>query len=698
LSAARVTASQVLDLISMEPVGRRFQIDEDALGRVQEWVGSAGIRWGIDSLQRSSRGLGGLRANTWDSGLDRLLVGIGMADEDCRLFGDIVPLDDVSGPDVDLAGRVAELIARLNQALHDLAGRAPIGAWIEALSRATETMAQAAPSEAWQHEQLRRILQDVGVEAQVSGVSGAEGELDLAEVRALFADRLAGRPTRANFRTGDLTICTLVPMRSVPHRVVCLLGLDDEVFPRHQGEDGDDLLLAEPHVGDREPRSEDRQLLLDALLAAQEAVVITYAGRDQRTNQPKPPAVPVSELLDVIDRTVRLESDGAKARTRIMTEHPLQPFAPVNFTNTGLRHRGPWSFDPVQLRAAESRQTDRVSVPPFLSGPLPPRESGVVELAALVRFVEHPAKEFLRERLSLYVGGSDSIKDAIPLELDALEKWGVGDRLLEARLEGASPEDALAAEVARGLLPPSPLDAAILDEVAPCVERILDRFGAEPCTSSPSASYEVNVELPDGRYLIGSVSDVRDGTIITCTYSRLRPKQRLAAWVRFLALSASRPDLEVAAVAFGLGKKPYKGVSPVARSAFWPLSGPPASRREAAISRLVILVDLYERNLREPLPIFCRTSAEAVEAARFSDDWESPARKAWESGYNRYGENEEPEHVRLYGDEAPLQRFLDERPRTDDPASSRPAYSRFELYAHLLWDDVIDHPERLDNA
>src|SRR5204862_390402 len=124
-------------------------------------------------------------------------------------------------------------------------------------------------------------------------------KLALAELRALLADRLAGRPTRANFRTGHLTVCTLYPMRSVPHRVVCLLGLDDGAFPRKAPRDGDDLMLEEPHIGERDPRSEDRQLLLDALLAATDNLVITYAGNDERTNIRRPPAVPVGELLDV---------------------------------------------------------------------------------------------------------------------------------------------------------------------------------------------------------------------------------------------------------------------------------------------------------------------------------------------------------------------------------------------------------------
>src|SRR5207245_6325989 len=133
------------------------------------------------------------------------------------------------------------------------------------------------------------ILDELIDQASLAGAASAV-PLNLADVRALLAERLKGRPSRANFRTGHLTICTLVPMRSVPHRVVCLLGLDDGVFPRHTERDGDDLIHADPRVGDRDARSEDRQLLLDAVLAATDRLVITYAGRDERTNFVRPPA------------------------------------------------------------------------------------------------------------------------------------------------------------------------------------------------------------------------------------------------------------------------------------------------------------------------------------------------------------------------------------------------------------------------
>ena len=162
-------------------------------------------------------------------------------------------------------------------------------------------------------------------------------------MRELLADRLRGRPSRANFRTGHLTVCTLVPMRSVPHRVVCLLGLDDGAFPRHGGPDGDDVLERLPAPGDRDVRAEDRQLLLDALLAAGDHLVITYSGRDERTNAPRPPSVPIGELLDVIDATA--VATAGRAREHVVVEHPLQPFDDRNFEPGALAAGHPWSFD-----------------------------------------------------------------------------------------------------------------------------------------------------------------------------------------------------------------------------------------------------------------------------------------------------------------------------------------------------------------
>ncbi len=260
---------------------------------------------------------------------------------------------------------------------------------------------------------------------------------------------MKGKPTRANFCTGHLTVCTLVPMRSIPHRVVCLLGLDDGSFPRHIERDGDDLTARNQRVGDPEVRSEDRQLLLDALLAARDHLVVTYTGRDERSNLPRPPAVPVGELLDVVDHTVRVAH--GRARDRLVIAHPLQPFDPRNFEPGVLVQGAPWSFDALHLAGARAALTPRHGAPSFLEQPLDPYESNPIGLDQVERFLRHPVRAFLRERLNVSLRNKTrDFEDAIPIVLDALEEWQIADRVLQARLAGASLEACLEAERARG--------------------------------------------------------------------------------------------------------------------------------------------------------------------------------------------------------------------------------------------------------
>ena len=187
--------------------------------------------------------------------------------------------------------------------------------------------------------------------AEVLATAGPRGDtvMRLPDIRALLGRHLAGRPTRANFRTGTLTVCTMVPMRSVPHRVVCLVGLDDGVFPRLGIVDGDDVLARNPMTGERDIRSEDRQLLLDAIGAATEKLVITYTGANEYSGQDRPPAVPLAELLDTLDMTTT-----EKVRDRFVVKHPLQPFDIRNVIpgKLGTPDDTPFTFDPTVLRAA----------------------------------------------------------------------------------------------------------------------------------------------------------------------------------------------------------------------------------------------------------------------------------------------------------------------------------------------------------
>jgi exodeoxyribonuclease V gamma subunit len=556
-------------------------------------------------------------------------------------------------------------------------------------------MAESAAHERWQHDELRAVLSGVADEVgdlstPAPGIASGP-ELELAEVTELLEDRLRGRPTRANFRTGDLTVCTMVPMRSVPHRVVGLLGLDDGVFPRGSDHDGDNVLLADPRVGERDARAEDRQLLLDALLAARDHVIVTFEGRDLRTNQPRPPSVPVAELLDVVDRTLQLP-DGARARERVLVEHPLQSFDPRNFTPGELGGPCSFGFDPVNLEAARALRAPNAHRHPFLDAPLPPLAVDTVDLEDLVRFVQHPVRAFLRTRFGLFLTDrEETLHDDIPIVLDPLERWSVGDRLLTQRLAGMPYPLVETAERARGSLPPGKLADELLSQVEEEVGAIARVVEELPCWAGAAESSGVQIHMVDGRTVSGSVSQVYGGVILHATFSKLRPKQRLAAWVRFVALTAASPDRSVSAITVGRGDRGKVRTSKLA-----PLDPNPATASELAAGYLSTLVDLWERGMREPLPLYCATS-EAWAAARTDSDPRAPARSAWQSadGSTIPGEDVDPYHRLVLGGVVPFADVLVAPPAAyeDGPGWASGESTRFGRLARRLWDPICAHED-----
>jgi exodeoxyribonuclease V gamma subunit len=691
LADGRLTASQVLDLADREPVRRRFGFDDEDLGRLQEWVAQSGIRWGLDAEHRAPFKLTALPSGTWRAGLERVLLGVTMTEDGHRRFAEVLPLDDVESGVIGLAGRFAELIARLAACVDAFSTPKAIDAWAHAIGAAADALTASKARDSWQRAQLQRILDDLLAEATAATTS-ATSELALAEVRALIAERLAGRPTRANFRTGHLTICTLVPMRSVPHRVVCLLGLDDGAFPRKAPHDGDDLTLDDPHVGERDPRSEDRQLLLDALMAAGDRLIVTYTGNDERTNALRPPAVPVGELLDVIDATVRREE--GLAREQVLVRHPLQPFDVRNFTPGALVRDRPWSFDAVMLEGGRALSGPRRPPETFLPTPLPALTSSVVEVEDLVRFVEHPVRAFLRRRLGIGVRDySEELADGLPVELHGLERWGVGDRLLRARLAGVDGRTAALAEIARGTLPPGVLGLPVIAELSPLVEAILREADALTTDDRDPCSIDVRVELADGRALTGTVPGVKGDLLLATTFSRVAAKHRLAAWVRLLALTAAHPDRGLSAATVGRGQG-----AGVAVARLLPLAADAAARRETALEQLATLLDLFDRGMREPLPLFCATSAAYARAAVAGHDPAAAAVKAWGSGYRFDGEDAEPEHELVLGGRRGLDELLAEPARADEqgPGWAIQEPTRLGRLARRLCDGLLANEELIE--
>ena len=626
LAGSRVTATEVLNLAQSAPVRARFGFTDDDLENITDWVREANIRWGFDQEHRTLYGVDFVH-NTWQFGLDRVLAGVALSDDSQSWIQNTLPLDDVGSNSVELAGRLTEFVDRLQRVVDSLSGTRSLRDWLTALVEGITLITRIDDADAWQFSQMEREFNDV---CAYAGAREATA-LRLPDLHALLHQHLAGRPTRANFRTGTLTVCTMVPMRSVPHRVVCLVGLDDTVFPRIGAIDGDDALARHPMTGERDVRSEDRQLLLDAIGAATDTLVITYTGANDYTGQQRPPAVPLAELLDALDITT-----GGGVRDAIVVRHPLQPFDARNVEPGALVPGTPFSFDTSVLRAARAATAHREDRPAFVSGPLPSAApDGDVGLADLLAFFRDPVKGFFRALDFTFPADVEGVEDAMPVEIDNLQEWTVGDRMLGDILRGMSPDRARQAEWCRGTLPPGTLGWRKATEIRD--QAALLAAEALPLRTDPARAIDVNLDLGGGRRLTGTVSPVFGTRLVTATYSRLDGKHLLAAWIPLLALNAYVPERDWSAVCVG---RPKRGTRPRREHLGQP--------QVPAIELLADLVAIYDAGRREPLPLPLKTSFAWAEARHSGDDPTDAASRRWRSGMFP-GDDRQPAHVQAWG-------------------------------------------------
>ena len=626
----RMTATDVLDLLGMEAIRARFGIVGEDLDVLRTWITESGIRWGVDDADRAAADQPRRRENTWRFGLDRLLLGHAMGGDNRDLFHEVLPYEDIEGTAAELLGRLTDFCEALFTLRAELEGPHPLTSWRDALSSALERMVATTRQTADQHQRIRGALADLAARAERAGFGEA---IDIDALRAQLELAMQRSASAHGFLAGGVTFCALVPMRTIPFRIVCLLGMNDDLFPRTQRPFGFDLMAQHPRPGDRSPREDDRYLFLEALSSARQRLIITYVGQSIRDNTEIPPSVVVSELLDALDDSFRIPGSGDTPRPSVATgaaepgetlplpfspraqgarhaasqpvrehvvvRHPLQPFSPRYFQPDSRL----FSYASSYCDGAQTLVQPRRTPAPFLATPLPPPGEGAqtVELDNLVRFFEHPSRAFLQRRLQLYLGGDTPIvEDREPMEVDQLGAWEIGHDLLERCVRGEDLGTAFAAVRASGVLPVGVPGECVYADLRPPVE-LIGRRARELMTGGHCAPVEVHVQCGDFR-ITGVLHDLWPAGLIRHQFSRLGGRHELGVWIRHLVLNLLAPST-CKRTSYIVGRAANDDPAVVVR--FGPVSDPAATLRE--------LLHLYWIGQTYPLPLFPRTSRLYVE-------------------------------------------------------------------------------------
>ncbi len=686
----RMTAADVLDLLRIAAIRERFGIEAEEVDVVRAWIDQAGVRWGIDAAHRRAHGQPEIAQNTWRFGLDRLLVGYAMPGEERRMFAGTLPYDDVEGSAGVLLGKVADFCTTLFRFHDELSAPRTLDEWRDDLGRLLGAMVASNDHTADQHHAIRKALESLAERARSVEFTD---RLSFDAARDLVRSEIAEARTSRGFLSGGVTFCELVPMRAIPFRVVCLLGMNGDAFPRVRRPLGFDVVARHPRRGDRSAREDDRYLFLEALLSARDRLWISYVGQSVRDNTELPPSVVVSELLDTLGESFIVPDDGASSdddpnelpseraqrriRERVVVRHPLQPFSPRYFSGEEPRLV---SYAAAYYCGAQALVGPRHPAPRFVPAPLAAEAPREVTVDELVRFFEHPARAFLQRSLLLSLGKDAApLDNREPLELDQLDRWAIGQQVLTRVLEGEDRELPLTILRGKGLLPLGVPGDCVYRELVPEVEEIAQR-ARRATAGEPRPPFEVDAEL-DGVRITGRIGDLFERGHVRVQFSRLGRRSEVATWIRHLLIDAfAPPDVPRCTTIVG---RP-------AGSAAYEVCFRPAPNAQELLRRLLAL---YRIGSMLPLPFFPSTSRVYVAALRAPNPKEparalEDARRAWDSerGDSSYERTDDYNRLAFAGCD-PLEAAV-VVPDVDAPLT-------FASVAEDVFGPLLDHREEL---
>jgi len=634
LNNSRMSVNRVMALLELPEIQEKFGIPESEIEILERWISETKIRWGIDAEHRRKIGLPVFSENTWKAGIERLLLGYAIPGFGRKMFSGILPYDHIEGSEAKTLGKFLEFFDRLINIVDSLNQARTLSGWSKVFSDIIEQFFAPEQDSEPEIHILRGILEDM---SKKETLSGFDESITIEVVKSYLGGLLENEHLRRGFISGGVTFCAMLPMRSIPFKVVCLVGMNTDAYPRETKTLEFDLMAKQPRIGDRNRRNDDKYLFLEALLSARNKFYISYVGQSIQDNARIPPSVIVSELIDCIKEGFGFSEE------QVVSIHRLQAFSPEYFKkNSNLFSYSYENF------IASSKMFDRKEMPPLISTALaePDKKWKDLSIKELNDFFNNPAKYLLEKRLRIYLNERARILDEREnFHLDHLGKYMLDQELVTKRLSGSSLKDIYPLIKAYGDLPHGKVGECIYNKMSldaeDFVRKIKDRV-----KEIRIEDLDVDLDIAGFR-IFDRISDVYENGLIKTIYANTKPKYLLNTWIYHLVVCVLHQD-KSSVQSYLLCKDAAFELMHVSN----------------ALDILKYLLNSYWRGMSEPLHFFPVSSFEYASTILLKNRIQPTALKAaqrkWSGSDFSRGESEDPYFERCFSKNNPLDEDFEE--------------------------------------
>ena len=515
LSQSRFGWQSVLDLLEQPVVYPGFGLSETDLELIKNWLESTHVRWGKSAKHRQELGLPEFNENTWQASLDRLLMGYAVGIDD-DFIDDVLPYPEIEGSSALALGGLCEFMQLLFKASTEFKQPKTLKTWSAQLYYyADQFLAEVNQPE---RQQLNELLTELS--AEITLVHN-----DTVELRVIVSwlkDKVSERKSANGFLRGQLTFCSMLPMRSIPFKVIALLGMNEGEFPKIDRNPTFDLLTHNFRKGDRSRRADDRYQFLEILLSTRQKLIITYIGQSISQNQVIPPSVVINELLEVLQENYQL--------TDLIIRHPLQPFSPRYFNGTPDL----FSFSEADCETARALFAPKPEPVPWWQGTINTEPEDIIDLNDLFSFFRHPQRFFLRRQMGVHFYGIESTaEEREPFAMQELDTYSIYHEWIRETLRGKAVS--VRKLQAQGRWLSGALGELEFDRHQELVNEFVGRIKAKNL-GEPLEDLSVDLKIKDYR-LAGKLANRYENGSLFYRYANLKGKDFICAWLHHLIIN-----------------------------------------------------------------------------------------------------------------------------------------------------------------
>lgn len=514
------SAEELLEFFDVNAIREQFKLANEDLNILKHWIKASGIRAELNIEQAE----GWRNYNSWENGLNRLLLGTSLTEEN-GIWENSLAFNESYGLNAELVGILANFIEKITAWAQFIQASHSIAEWQAELLKLKNALYQDNDKTSYS---LAKIEDEIHKLVGLIENAKYQEKLDIEIIAALLTEKLGNEKNHLHFLAGSVNFCTLLPMRAIPFKVVCLLGMNEADFPRQHSVNSFDLMQFAPRKGDRAKRDDDRYLFLEALLSAQDYFYISYIGQSLTNKEEKHPSVLVAQLIDYL-----IEYADIERKEELVQLHPMTIFSPKNFTKEYGSYQAEW-----QNLSQENNQFT-----PFLAENLEDKAKikTDIELEDLIKFIQFPVQYFFRNRLNVYFNEiKENIEESEHFALDNLENYWLRERVLnsedndlffaKARLKGELSVNHFA----------DLEQEVILARVKALKEKLAEKNYLQ------QEKKVLNIDLPlNSIRLMGTISNQFGNEIVLWRVGSLRDEDLIRLWIYQLVLIASEQSLPI---------------------------------------------------------------------------------------------------------------------------------------------------------